>query len=118
MPINMLFAPDLVLRNYLEFEKGNKKELECIPNNLKEGAVYSFLKVGQRAYWLDGEQPLLMKKEEGSLSAPIASILILEVTHFKENDVIYTKGKYKVLKILKKNEVYFNGCEPIKEYFL
>lgn len=114
MPINMQFAPDLVLRNSLEFHKGNRALEECIPEPMQEGAEYVFSKEGQRAYWLDGEQPLLEKLKDGSLSPPRASIIILEVTHFKKDKKIYTRGKYLIVKVLHETEVYFNGCEPIK----
>ncbi len=114
MSINMKFAPDLVLRNFSEYEKRQKQENECIPKHLQEGTIYPFLKTGQRAYWLEGEQPLLEKSEDGHVSTPIASVIILEVTHFMENKKIYTKGRYKVVKVLAKDEVYFNGCEPIR----
>ena len=110
----MRFAPDLVLRSFSEYVSGYKKKEECIPQNLKEEMVYSFLKRGQRAYWLDGEQPLLEKSIGGEISPPVASIIILEATHFKENGAIWTSGKYKVKKVLKKDAIYFNGCEPIR----
>jgi len=114
MSINMRFAPDLVLRNFSEHLSGDKKKEECIPQNMKDGETYDFLKVGQRAYWLDGEQPLLEKSVSGEISPPIASVIILEATHFKEGGKIWTRGKYLVKKVLKDGEVYFNGCEPIK----
>lgn len=112
MPINMQFAPDLVLRNIQEFKEGHRHEDECIPDPMLEGVEYSFLKEGQRAYWLDGEQPLLEKLEDGSLSPPRASIIILEVIHFKQNGKIYSRGRYSVVKVIAENEIYFNGCEP------
>lgn len=111
----MRFAPDLVLRNITKFENRQKKKEECIPKDLKENNMYEFLKTGQRAYWLEGEQPLLEKSEEGTVSIPLASVIILEVTHFIKNGSIYTKGRYKVVKIIKKDEIYFNGCEPISK---
>lgn len=114
MPINMQFAPDLVLRNIREFKNGNRALEECIPESMQEGAEYVFLKEGQRAYWLDGEQPLLEKLEDGNLSTPRASIIILEVTHFKQDGKIYSRGKYQIVKVLQETEIYFNGCEPIK----
>jgi len=113
MSINIRFAPDLVLRNFVEFEKGQKQKEECIPSELEENNVYEFLKTGQRVYWLDGEQPLLEKSEDGNVSKPLVSVIVLEVTHFMQNEKIFTKGRYKVVKILKKDEIYFNGCEPI-----
>lgn len=39
---------------------------------------------------------------------------ILETTHFKVGEDIYTKGKYKVIKILNDDDVYFDGYEIIK----
>lgn len=113
MSINMKFAPDLVLRNFSEYKKNQKQKEECIPEDLKENNVYEFLKTGQRAYWLEGEQPLLEKAETGNISTPIASVIIFEVTHFIENKKLYTKGQYKVVRVLAKGELYFNGCEPI-----
>lgn len=113
MSINMRFAPDLVLRNYSEYLNKTKQKEECIPNNLQEEEVYSFLKLGQRAYWLDGEQPLLEKSSDGSISQPIASVIILEATHFKKDDNIWTRGTYLVKRVLHEGEIYFNGCEPI-----
>ena len=110
----MEFSPELVLRNFSEHEKGQKKIDECIPKNLKVNKFYDFLKNGQRAYWLEGEQPLKEKSEDEKISNPIASIIILEATHFIENKKIYTKGKYKVVKLINKDEIYFNACEPIK----
>ena len=110
----MQFAPDLVLRNMQASHEDNRLPEECIPEQLQEGAQYEFLKEGQRAYWLDGEQPLLEKLADGSLSPPQASIRILEVIHFKKDDKIYTLGKYLVVKVLNENEIYFDGCEPIK----
>jgi len=111
----MRFAPDLVLRNFAEYENGQKKKEACIPKDLKACETYDFLKNGQRAYWLEGEQPLLEKSENGDISKPLASVIILEVRHFMENNKIFSAGKYKVIKVLTKNEVYFNGCEPIKK---
>ena len=96
MGIQVEFNPDLALRDYSEFENGNKKEEECIPKNIEEGKIYNFLKKGQRNYWLEGELPLLETKGNQKLSSPIASIIILEVTHLIINNQLWTKGKYKV----------------------
>lgn len=117
MSINIKFSPDLVLRNFSEYEKGQKKKEECIPLDLKENNFYEFLKTGQRAYWLEGEQPLLEKSETGNVSAPVASIIIIEATHFIEDGEIFTRGKYKIVKVLGENELYFNGCETIKKQY-
>jgi len=106
MSIKMQFAPDLVLRSFSEYEKNKKKQDECFPQELEEGLVYKFLKNGQRAYWLEGEQPLLEKSEDGVVSAPKASVIILEVTHFFSEGKVFSRGLYKVVKCLKEGEVY------------
>ncbi len=48
-----------------------------------------------------------------NLSKPKASILILEATHFRENNKNYTKGSYQVVKIIPDGEIYFNGINKI-----
>lgn len=113
MGIQVEFNPDLALRNISEYKNGNRKMEECIPENLEDNLTYDFLKEGQRFYWLEGELPLLETKGMGNLSKPKASIIILEVIHFRENNKNYTKGKYKVVKILKEGEIYFNGINKI-----
>lgn len=100
MGILVEFNPELALRNILEFKKGNKKQDECIPENLVEGEIYEFLKKGQRNYWMFGEIDLIETKGEGILSSPKAKVILLEATHFLINQEIYTKGKYKVIKII------------------
>jgi hypothetical protein len=109
MGIIVEFNPDLALRNILEFKSGNRKNEECMPESIEVGKIYDFLKKDQRNYYLHGEIPLLETKGGGVLSEPLASIIILEATHFVENNQIYTKGKYKVIKIISKDQVYFNG---------
>lgn len=113
MGIQVEYNPDLALRNISEFNKDNRKEEECIPENLEEGKEYAFLKKDQRNYWLFGEIPLVETKGNGILSKPKASIIIIEATHFLVNNKIYTKGKYKVVKIIKDDEIYFNGFNKI-----
>ncbi|OGZ78831.1 MAG: hypothetical protein A2528_02190 [Candidatus Staskawiczbacteria bacterium RIFOXYD2_FULL_37_9] len=92
-----------------EFKSGNRKIEECIPELLEEGKIYNFLKKDQRNYYLHGEVPLLKTKGNSILSKPIASILILEATHFEERGQIYTKGTYKVVKVIPEDQIYFNG---------
>jgi len=113
MGIQVEFNPDLALRNISEFENGNRKQEECIPNDLEVGKIYSFLKSGQRNYWLEGEIPLLETKGRGVLSNPLASVIILEATHFRQVDKNYTKGKYKVIEIFNDNKIHFNGFKKI-----
>lgn len=113
MGIKVEFNPDLALRNIAEFKNGNRKIEECIPEDMKVGQTYLFLKQEQRNYYIEGEVPLLETKGNQNLSFPKASIIILEATHFFENGKTYTKGKYKVVKILSEKEVYFNGFNKI-----
>jgi hypothetical protein len=100
MGILVEFNPELALRNISEYQKGNKKENECIPETLVVGETYEFLKKGQRNYWLFGEISLIETKGEGILSKPKAQIIILEATHFLIENEIYTKEKYKVIRII------------------
>ena len=109
MGIQIEFNPDLALRDISGFKSGNRKIEECIPDPLEEGKIYDFLKTDQRCYYLYGEIPLLETKGNQNLSKPKASIIILEATHFLENNKIFTKGKYRVVKIIGEGEVYFNG---------
>lgn len=100
MTLKAEYNPDLALRNISEFNEGRRKKDECIPEKLEAGEIYPFLKSGQRNFWLYGEVPLIETKGGEIFSAPKASIRILEVTHFMENNEVFTKGSYKVLKVL------------------
>jgi len=62
MGIKVEFNPDLALRDISEYEKGNRKIEECIPEPLEEGRIYDFLKKDQRNYWMHGEIPLIVTK--------------------------------------------------------
>lgn len=99
MAIKVEYNPELALRNISEFKSGKRKEEECIPEKLVAGESYPFLKSGQRNFWLYGEVPLVETSGGEIVSSPKASVLILEVTHYRENNEIYTKGIYKVLKL-------------------
>lgn len=114
MGIQVEFNPDLALRNISEFKNGNRKEEECIPENLEVGKIYPFLKEGQRNYWFFGEVPLVETKGNQELSRPKASILILEATHFTENGKVYTKGKYKAVEVFNDDKIHFEGFNKIK----
>ena len=106
MGIAVEFNPDLALRNFSEFEEGNRKQEECIPKDLEPGKIYNFLKKGQRNYWIEGELPLLETKGNQELSSSIASIIILEATHLLIDGEPYTKGRYKVVDLEAKFESY------------
>ncbi|NCP76668.1 hypothetical protein GW819_01005 [Candidatus Gracilibacteria bacterium] len=113
MGIQVEFNPDLALRNISEFENGNRKIEECVPENLEVGKVYPFLKNGQRNYWLLGEIPLIETRGNGKLSRPKASIVLLETTHFIENNTICTKGFYRVDEIFKDTEIQFECFDRV-----
>lgn len=112
MGIQVEFNPDLALRNVSEIKNGKKKE-ECIPEKLEVGKIYEFLKQGQRNYWLQGEIPLLETKGSQQLSKPIASIIILESTHFLHDGVLWTRGKYKVIEVFADEKIRFNGFAKV-----
>ena len=113
MSIIAEYNPDLALRNISEFRNGNRKQEECIPENIKAGKIYDFLKNGQRHYWFFGEIPLLETKGNQHLSRPKASIIILEATHFLDESKLYTRGKYKVIEVFNDDKIYFEGLEKI-----
>ncbi len=115
MGIKVEFNPDLALRDFSEYKNGNRKIEECIPENLEIGKVFDFLKKGQRLYWLsdsefwgNGQIPLCKTGGDEKLSRPIASIKILQATHFLENSEVWTKGKYKVIDIFNENDPKIN----------
>ena len=105
--------PDLALRNISEFKKGIRKKEECIPEEIQVSKTYEFLKKGQRNYWLEGEIPLLETAGNQQLSKPLASIVIIESTHFLFNGSPYTKGKYKVIEVFKDDKIHFEGLKKI-----
>jgi len=111
MGIQIEFNPDLALR---KFGTDKRAPSECLPKILEEGRTYEFLKSGQRNYWLKGEIPLLETEGNGQLSTPLASIQIIETTHFLDGKNIWTKGKYLLIKIIKPEEIYFNGFNRVK----
>ena len=109
MGIQIEFNPDLALRDMSEYKVGNREIEECIPEPLEVGREYSFLKKGLRNYWLMGEIPLLKTEGGEKLSSPIASVVILEATHFLRNGEPYTRGRYKVAEVFQPGTVRFNS---------
>jgi hypothetical protein len=100
MGIVVEFNPDLALREFGTDDRGDE---ECLPKELSKGECYDFLKKGQRLYyltddleWTFGEVPLFETKGEGRLSRPLASIKILEVTHFLKDGEVWTRGRYEI----------------------
>jgi hypothetical protein len=122
MGIKVEFNPDLALRNIAEHKNGKRKIEECIPENLEVGKEYVFLKSGQRLFylsdsefWGNGQIPLCETNGKEELSRPIASIKILEATHFLENGKVFTKGKYRVMEVFDQNDpqIHFEACKKI-----
>jgi len=113
MGILVEFNPDLALRNINHFKQGKRLMEECIPERLELGKTYGFLKEGQRNYWLLGQQPLLQTEGNQQLSKLVASIIILEVTHFLNQERVFTKGKYLVKELINDNEIRFNGFAKV-----
>ena len=116
MGIQVEFNPDLALREYSEFLKGARKKEECIPERIMPGQIYSFLKKGQRNYWMQGEIPLLITKGNQELSRPLASIVVLEATHIVLNGEIFTKGKYQIKNVFDLNDqtMHFESYKRVK----
>jgi len=113
MGIKVEFNPDLALRNISEYKNGNRKIEECIPENIEAGKTYPFLKCDQRNYWLYGKIPLIETKGNEILSRPKASIIILEATHFIIDNIIYTKGAYKVVEAFNDDDIHFECFDPV-----
>ncbi|MBS3144730.1 hypothetical protein J4208_04045 [Candidatus Woesearchaeota archaeon] len=113
MGIQVEFNPDLALRDMEEHRQGRRSIEECIPENIQEEGAYPFLKKGQRNYWMLGEIPLVRTDGIGNLSRPLASIVILEATHFSRDGEMYTRGRYLVKDVFDPNDkkVQFEGFE-------
>lgn len=117
MGIKVEFNPDLALRDIGEFKKGKRKKEECIPEKLKTGKVYNFLKKEQRIYWFEGEVSLIETASKGgSFSQSVANVQFVEVTHFMQDGEVWTRGKYKVLEIFNVEKTEFvKGCQMAKK---
>jgi hypothetical protein len=107
------FNPILALRNYDEHQTGHKRMEECIPEVLEVGKIYPFLKKDQRSYWLQGEVPLQETTGNGGLTRPMASVLILEATHFMDNNQVYTRGLYKVIEVFNDQDIHFDALSKV-----
>ena len=110
MGIKVEFNPDLALR---EFGTPGRLEEECVPERTMLYMSHKFLKKGQRNYWLEGEIPLVITDGNQHLSRPIASIRILEATHFLQNGEPYTKGIYEIIDVFDPNgqRIEFEGFQ-------
>lgn len=122
MGIKVEFNPDLALRNIAEHKAGRRKREECVPENLAAGEECAFLKSGQRLYYLSdsefwggGQIPLCETGGDEKLSRPLASIKILEATHFLEGGEVWTRGKFKVVEVFDVNDekIHFEACKKV-----
>ncbi len=120
MGIAVEFCPDLALR---EFGTEGRKAEECLPEVLVAGEVRDFLKKGQRNYylsdsewWSGGELPLCKTPGMEKLSRPLASIKIIEATHFLKDGVVWTKGKYKIVEVFDESssKINFEGYMRVR----
>ena len=111
MGIQVEFNPDLCLR---KFGTSDRLKEECLPEKLNSGEIFEFLKEGMRNFYLLGEIALRETKGNTILSKPLASIQIIEATHFIKDNKIFTKGKYKIIEILDSNKINFDGLDRIK----
>jgi hypothetical protein len=110
MGIQVEYNPDLALRNWSDT---SRRLEERIPELLEPGKTYAFLKKGQRLYWLLGELPLVETKGNQQLSKPLASVMIVDVTHFMVDGEVWTKGHYKVVEVFDDDKVHFDGFTRI-----
>lgn len=117
MGITVEFNPDLALRDFSHFRSDKRKKAECLPAKLEKGKIYQFLKSGQRNYWLFGEIPLLKTEGNQKLSRPVASIKIIESTHFISGNQSFTKGKYKIIEVYDpvSKEIHFESYAKINK---
>ena len=109
MGIQVEFNPDLCLR---AFETQGRKIAECLPEKLEPRGTYGFLKRGQRIFWFGGEMPLWETRGAGPVGRILASIVILEATHFRgEGGEIWTKGHYEVGEVYDASDlrIHFEG---------
>jgi len=116
MGIQTEYNPDLALRNIEEYNAKRRDLEECIPEILEIGKTYPFLKEGQRNYWMLGEMPLVETAGDQKLSTPLASIRIIEATHFVLDDKVFTSGTYRVVDVFdpKDPRPHFNGLARIR----
>lgn len=119
MGIHVEFNPHLCLRKFEEGRSagGERITSECLPRNLERGRIYDFLKKGQRNYYLMGEVSLRITEGNGKLSRPVASVQIVEATHYLLGGEIWTRGKYEVVELYEANDkkIHFDGLEKISE---
>ena len=117
MGIRVKFNPELCLRSCDDYKSGKRKKAECIPKKLEAGKLYEFLKKDQRNYWIEGEQPLIETRGWPDCGRPLASVKIIEVTHFMDNGELWTRGKYEIIEIYDVDDpvVHFEGSKKVDD---
>jgi hypothetical protein len=101
MELTPTFESELALWNIREFVTDKKKFDECIPENFKEGREYNFLLEGQKFFGLFAKFPLVeIGGNSNGMNNTRALINIIEVTHFLDNGKLFTKGKYRILRVV------------------
>jgi len=115
MGITVEFNPDLALRDFSEFKNGKRLKEECLPEELRQGDSFEFLKKGQRLFWITddpewskGEMPLFKTEGNGKFSRPLASIKMIESTHFLKDGEVWTKGRYKIMSVFDPDDPKIN----------
>ena len=78
--------------------------------------MYTFLKHGQRNFWFGGEIPLYETEGDGPIGRPIASIQMIDATHFPDgNGNMFMRGRYRVVEVFdpEDDEPKFDGLKRI-----
>jgi len=104
----------LALRNYEEARSCRRSLDECIPERLVSGESYNFRKKGQRLFLMTEEIPLVETLGNQHISRPLASIRMIEVTHFVDNFEVWTRGRYLVIETFNDDKTHFDGVTRIK----
>jgi hypothetical protein len=77
---------------------------ECLPQSMSPEKVYPFDKSEQRVFDIQRTIPLHETKGGEQLSRPIALIEIIEPVHYKKDGDIWTRGKYRVKRLISPSE--------------
>ena len=74
----------------------DRKPEECLPDIIKEGFFYKFLKDRYRIFPIGRQIPLVKTEGEGRLSDTLAQVIITQQTQYMLGGNIFTKGEYVV----------------------
>ncbi|MBI4433511.1 hypothetical protein HY632_01955 [Candidatus Uhrbacteria bacterium] len=111
MGASIEFNASLALRVMAEYHAGRRRKEECVPEVLAVGEVHTFWKSGHRIYRLDLETPLRQTTGNCNVTRPLASVLLLEVTHVLVEGEPVTRGSYRIVERFDPNDptVHFEG---------